>query len=232
MHHLARSLVEAWQTGVPLKSFATPATPTDAEAIQDGFADALGGVGAWKVSPLVAEADMVAAPIPAQWVYQSGDVVPLRPGLSVEVELALVVRRDLAPGEALGTDAVDLALAFELISRRLDTAQTWPPLASRADLLSTGGLVLGPRQAFPAAGDCPITLRLGDGTETSVVTQIDPDSLLGALHWLAGHTARRGAPLKAGAAITTGARIGPVPLTAGLATAEAEGLFPVSVRFA
>lgn len=232
MHHLARSLVEAWQTGVPLTSFATPGTPADAEAIQDGFAGVLGGVGAWKVSPLAADADMVAAPIPAQWVYRSGDVVHLRPGLSVEVELALIVRRDLAPGETLGTDAVDLALAFELISRRLDTAQTWPALASRADLLSTGGLVLGPHQAFPAAGDCPITLRLGDGTETSVVTQVDPARLLGALHWLARHAARRGAPLKAGTAVLTGARIGPVPLTAGPATAEAGGLSPVSARFA
>jgi 2-keto-4-pentenoate hydratase len=224
MHILTQHLLEALRSG-QANAFDTglvPATLADAETVQAELVGALGGHGAWKVSPWSPTAIMGAAPIPQAWMHRSGDRVRVHAGTRLEVEFALVLGAN---------NTWQLAPAFELVDTRLDPASQWPDLAKRGDLLSSAGLVLGAAQALPADGvsERAVSLTLGDGTTQEVRTILDLAALMGAANWLLADAERRNLPLTDGTTIITGARIGPIALPMGETRASIEGLGTVEM---
>ncbi|KRA40253.1 hypothetical protein [Devosia sp. Root635] len=225
MHPFTAQLQQALQHDkpVPRREAAIPSAWADTMAIQGELIDSLGGAGAWKVSPWSEVAAMVAAPIPAAWVYRSGQGISLQPGLRLEVELALV---------SIGTGGFTIAPAFELVRSRLEPGADWPDLAKKADLMSTAGLVLGSTQPLPGGDDpdCSIHLTAGDGATQTVTTPVLLDPLLRAAAWAADYAERLGSPFVAGTVVMTGARIGPVDIAAGTTIARLDGLGAVQFQ--
>ena len=229
------ALMAAHASAAPLPAtpgLALPQSREEANAVQDAVVGALGGAGAWKVSPWVDGEEPAAAPIPARWVHRSGAILPADPRYRLEVEFALVLTRD--PAGAIDPADVEVALAFELLRPRLADPQEWPPLARHADLQSSGGLVLGPSRPLPAqdVADRALTLELSGQSPATVSTRLDPALLLKTLAWLAAHARFRNQALVPGLPILTGARIGPLPLPAGTAAATSDGFEPVRMQLA
>lgn len=208
MHPFTQALGKADAQAKPLSaSDQQPQTIAEAEAIQFEFSDALGGHGGWKMTPWSSPEAMLAAPIPQQWIYQSPITVQPVAGSRLEVEFALLREES----------GWQVCLAFEFLRSRLSTSQTWPALASRADLLSAGGLVYGLPQPLHTlrTGDGQLTLTHSNSPDVTVTTTFDPIALLASAAWLEGHAARLGRPLLPGMIVITSARIGPLPIVTG-----------------
>lgn len=234
----ARRLVQA-RNGTPASSGET--TPPDraaAFAVQDATLAQLGPIGGWKVGAKSADAEPACAPLPAGGLVGGGARLTgaawrMR---GIEVELAVRLGRDLAPGEDIAA-AIDAVLpAIEVVETRLADWRDSSPLAQLADLQTHGALVLGePSSLRPRDAD----LRtLGaylafDGQPVASTRGANPAAdVWRLLQWLALHCAERGLPLKAGQVITTGSCTGMLFAPEGAhILAELSGLGCVELRF-
>jgi 2-keto-4-pentenoate hydratase len=235
-HRASGELIRALPEGV------APQTAEDAYLVQNETVAALGPVGAWKVQPLPETGQPFASPILASRIINNGAAVQTAdfPSLGIEVEIAVVLNRDL-PARSDGYAAADMQsaigsmhLALELLASRFIDRKQVPQLTGIADLQHSGGVVLGAAMAagtMPEFGQQAIRLKI-DGAEVAATQgNATTANVLASLAWLANHAAARGLPLKAGDIVITGARLGPVALTGSKVEAFAEGFESVSVTF-
>lgn len=233
----------AGTTIADLPADLVPQTADEAYTVQSETIAALGAVGAWKVQPLPETGEPFAAPILKSAVFADGAALRRADyaGLGIEVEVAITLGTDL-PGKAGGYAATDIVpaiasvhIALEMLASRYADRRGVPQLAGIADLQSNGAVVLGPPVTLadlPEFGAQQMTLRL-DGKDAGTTSgDATTANMLGALAWLANHTAARGLPLTAGTVVITGARIGPVAFSGQSVLAEAPGLGSVSASFA
>lgn len=199
-----------------------PASEAQAYAVQDAIIRTVGTRGGWKVSPL-REGKARCAPIPARFFVDTPaqfDAAFLDSCLA-EVEIAVRFKADpLGQGWALSpanlADCIaSVHPAIELLSSRFAVPDSAPVLHRLADLQGCAAVILGAATADWSGlefADLPFTLSLA-GQEVSLkLNSPTTEQTLEALCWLADHAAARGAPLKAGDVVITGARLGPVSL--------------------
>ncbi len=193
-----------------------PRSVEDAIAIQRAFLARHASAG-WKVGPHPDGAGWCAAPLRGAGAIDSpADLSAVSAAtMRIEVEVAIVLSRDLPAGSTLVDAKAAIGgvhLAFELFrSSFVDPAQQ--DFASLlADNLSNSGVVLGGGRPS-TDGDLAalsIALRRDDEDLASVATGAALATILEAMAWLADYASSLGAPLRRGAVVITGARIGPV----------------------
>ncbi|MCZ8260734.1 MAG: hypothetical protein O9333_11465 [Beijerinckiaceae bacterium] len=224
-------VLAARQSGTLLEPGPEPASLEEAYAVQklmaEGMRESLAG---WKVAdhPRLGP---IAAPIFAGLSKADGAAWPVEPGLGVEIEIALWLKRDLPPGTYSRTaiaEAVEgYSLGVELVGSRL--AQPDRNLfAFLGDLMANRGYVMGaerkPWQDLAVPGRA-CRFRI-DGQLVHDAPAAPPalDPLGATAAWLSrGNDALGG--LKAGQFVTTGSVCGIVPVPGrGAAIAEIEGI--------
>ncbi|PTR22169.1 2-oxo-3-hexenedioate decarboxylase [Rhodococcus sp. OK519] len=123
-------------------------------------------------------------------------------------------------------DAV--APAMEIIdSRYRDFRFTYTDVV--ADNTSAAAYVIGPWRPVRPVGDLAVRLAAGDASVTGSTAAILDDPV-NALHALLDMSRRRRIPLRAGDVVLAGAATAAIPLTAGLAECEIDGLGRVTVK--
>lgn len=199
-----------------------PVSEAQAYAIQDAVIRAVGVRGGWKVSPL-REGKARCSPIPARFFVDAP--AQFEPGFLsdclAEVEIAVRFGADpLEQGRPLNPASIAACIAgvhpaVELLSSRFSVPESAPDFHRLADLQGCAAVVLGaPTVDWPMLefAELPFTLSLA-GREVSLkLNSPTTEQTLEALCWLVDHAASRGAPLKAGEVVITGARLGPVSL--------------------
>ncbi|MBY6414387.1 4-oxalocrotonate decarboxylase [Rhodococcus sp. BP-252] len=153
----------------------------------------------------------------------------IHPKIEPEVAYRLALDVDLDDPTVDVESCVDaVAPALEIIdSRYRDFRFTYTDVV--ADNTSAAAYVIGPWQPMRAIGDLPVRLEAGahtvDGSTEAIL-----DDPINALHSLLEVSRRRRIPLRPGDVILAGAATAAVPLTAGLARCEIDGLGVVSVE--
>ncbi len=230
------SILEARRTGVAVDPGAEPANHAEAYEAQRLTAERLGArVAGWKAAdhPKIGP---VAAPIFAAVSHGAGAAWAVTPGLGVEIEVALRLKRDLPKGTYDRADiaaAVDgYAVGVELVRTRLKDPQR-NPFALLGDLMINAGYVMGPIQQPLADYAVPgrrCLFSVGGRTLHDAPCQppaLDPFGLIAT--WLTRADDRLGG-LKAGQYVTTGSVCGIIPVTErGRARAEIVGLGAVDL---
>lgn len=229
----------------------TPLTLAEAYAIQDALRDALVKSGervlGWKAGftgagaqQAFGAAEPVGGFLLASGVFPTGDTVPLSrfAQLAVEVEIAFVMKRDLAgPGvsPAAALAAVEGALpALELVDIRF----TGKPTAADAvaDGVFANAIVLG-QPLTPVAGldlsvEGVVYEHNGQVAATNAAAEVLGNPL-NSLAWIANHLSRRGLGLRAGDVVMTGSISALLRPRAGdVVAARFTRLGSVSARFA
>lgn len=157
----------------------------------------------------------------ADMQYASGDVVPFTRVLQprIEAEVAFVLSADLADPAAIDEEAVLAAVgcavaSLEIVGSRI---ANWRISITDtiADNASSGVFVLGDTTAIEGFDVSAVTMEMSrtSGGVTEVVSTGRGSDCLGSpltsTTWLAAELARRGAPLRAGDVVLTGA-LGPM----------------------
>jgi 2-keto-4-pentenoate hydratase len=233
----AQLIVDAHRSGGTIAEIDTPpdieaAMLDQAEVVKALRADVAG----WKVA-VNPEAGPVAAPMMAQLMKQSSTAWPLSPGLIIEIELAVRLRRDLPPRtytRAEIADAIDsMVVGVEMVRFRIATGSKAPFLTLLADAMSNEGYVSGSR-AMPwrdvdlAALRCTATLD-GRALHDGPCTHPLGDPLAPVVAWASAQKDKLGG-LRAGQLVTTGSVCGMVPVTqTGRLVAGIEGLGEVEI---
>lgn len=219
-----------------------PTSPAEAYRIQD-LVIGQSGIAGWKVGATAAPDDRTCAALAAESQLADGAILQRgerRPDL--EVEVAIRIAADLLPRSApYGRDEVLTALggayaAFEIVESRFRDRKRASPLSTLADAQSCRAFIIGSGiedwQRLNLAS-LKVTLFSDDvemvGTRegASVADTID------ALVWLANHAGARGIGLTAGQFVITGARIGPVEVSAtSRIRAQVAGIGEVSLLVA
>jgi 2-keto-4-pentenoate hydratase len=239
---LTKILLAQHAAGTTLDHLPPDLIPPDISAayrIQNEVLDALGPVGAWKVSPFPDEGEPFCSPLPKSFVHQSGVRLPRDTfnDLGIEVEIAFTLGHDLkagaGPNEA--RDAIgSVHIALELISSRYTDRSAVPRTAAFADLQSGGGIVLGEAYAFDGSKDFnqeQLTLTLDSADVATAQNGASTANALRALAWLANHAAARNLMLSKGTVIITGARIGPKSFSGEQAMGTSASFGTVEVGF-
>ncbi|MCZ8187278.1 MAG: hypothetical protein O9308_12915 [Beijerinckiaceae bacterium] len=237
--NFTRRLLDARQTGLLLGPGPEPDSPEEAYAVQRLTCEGLGeSVAGWKVAdhPRLGP---IAAPIFAGMSKVEGGSWPVGPGLGVEIEIALWLKRDLAPGSYTRTmiaEALDgYSLGVEMVGGRLAEPDR-NLFAFLGDLMANRGYVMGAERnvwrdlAVPGR-TCRFRI---DGRILYDAPAAPPalDPLGATAAWLSrGNDALGG--LKAGQFVTTGSVCGIVPVPGpGAALAEIEGIGAVQLTLA
>ena len=181
----------------------------------------------WKSGGASREAVITHAPLPPAGVRASpvhAGPWPFTP-LGIEAEVALRLREPVDAARAAALDLAGaralidaMAVSIEIVASRWEEGPQAPTLAQLADLLSHGGMVLGPWVAFDATRDWAAQVcRVRLGLRRELVLQgshslADPAFVLPA--WLR-HATRDGAVLAAGSVVTTGSWCGLLPAQIG-----------------
>lgn len=149
----------------------------------------------------------------------------------IEPEVAYRLSRDVDLDDATVdiescVDAV--APAMEIIdSRYRDFRFTYTDVV--ADNTSAAAYVIGPWQPVRSVGDLAVRLEAGgqtvDGSTAAIL-----DDPVNALHALLDMSRRRRIPLRAGDVVLAGAATAAIPLTAGVARCDIDGLGSVTVE--
>lgn len=152
----AELFIEARRSGRKLERLppeAMPATADEAFGVQLKVAELLGQkIGGYKVSG--ATGTRLAGIILADSVFQSPASLPRKAGLRVETEIAVVIGSE---GPAETGSSIDgnevrglvsaISAGIEILeSRYIGQGRLLTSMERHADLLSSGGYVLGPRQ--------------------------------------------------------------------------------------
>ncbi|MBJ7578255.1 fumarylacetoacetate hydrolase family protein [Devosia sp. MC532] len=226
--HNAGTLIET------LDENLVPKDRAEAYVVQSEVVASLGPIGAWKVQPYPTDAEPLASPIPASFVFPAGDSIALntKAALLVEAEVAVTLKSDLPAFDGTYGPADVLAaigttqLAIEILAPRFANPAATPSLAGIADLQSNGAVIFGASRSFDDLAELG-TLEMAllvDGASIGKVTEgPTTERTLRSLAWLANHAVSRGTPLKAGDVIITGARIGALPLNGKAITITAPG---------
>ncbi|ESY65874.1 MULTISPECIES: fumarylacetoacetate hydrolase family protein [Mesorhizobium] len=198
-------------------------------------------VVAWKAA-LLADADLVSAPIVAERLFTSPCALPqqLYGRGGVECEIAFRFSRAPTGGYSFTQtdilDALDGACAaIEVVDSRWGGPSPAPRNAMVADLLANGALVCGAFnevwQGVPFSTQ-QVKLRV-NGALVHQSAGGHPDSdLIGLLVKFAGDLRCRGIPIEPGTIVTTGSFTGLFTANPGdVISAEFEGFEPVSVTF-
>ncbi|WP_270933403.1 2-keto-4-pentenoate hydratase [Falsiroseomonas oryzae] len=200
-----------------------PRSVEQAYAIQDLVVSRLGGIGGWKIVHPAAGAAPRCSPIPASEIMESGASIAWDALLwpEVEVELAVVIGRDLPP-RSVPYEPKDLRRAiayvtgaFELLGSRFADRTAVSRTESLADLLSSAGVVKGDGTArFETVefADVAMSLTFDDTVVGAATGGPSTADVLGTLAWLANHACDRTGGLRAGQVVITGARIHPLSL--------------------
>lgn len=239
---LTEILLAQHAAGTTLDHLPPDLVPADISAayrIQNEVIDALGPVGAWKVSPFPEEGEPFCSPLPKSFIHESGVRLPKGAfnDLGIEVEIAFTLGRDLNSGEGPNEarDAISsVHVALELISSRYSDRSAVARTAAFADLQSSGGIVLGKAHAFDGAEDFDkelLTLTLDDAEVATARNGASTANALRALVWLANHAAARNLTLSKGTVIITGARIGPKNFSGAQAMGTSASFGTVTAEF-
>lgn len=216
----ARQLAAAQAAGArPIAALdPAPLTVEEAYRIQAATALRLGPVGGWKHG-LLGGKTLSCAPIFASAIHKSGATLPLIRNLRVEVETAIRLAAPLRAGASLPEIRAAIGsihLAFECLGSRFAEPVKRTPLEVMADRFSNSAVVLGNAipdwQAYDLA-DLPISTAepaLG-ALRTPGLSLPETLEFLG---FLAARAEEQGLTLGAGQVIITGARLGPVPVSA------------------
>jgi 2-keto-4-pentenoate hydratase len=224
----ARAIAEAYNSGTRLRELpesARPRTLDEGLAVQDRVAVDAGKAGGikdtiagWKLGFGSANGKKAAGltrALPGRLftsrLYKAGDNVPVPAGAEVLVEIEIAVRlaRDIAPGDKIARplDVVGEAyIASELVvSRFLDRKTVGLP-SFAADSVGFHALVVGARVATSAMAAIGRSVRVTAGGRHISSPQtggdtIDPMTCLGDL---IAHAAVRGLTLHKGEIVTTG----------------------------
>jgi len=232
----ADRVIDAMRSHVPLDAGPEPRSRAEGFEVQRLLCERLGEkVAGWKVAvhPVLGP---VAAPIFAGTMRGDGGAWPMRPGLGVEIEIALWLSRDLPRGvydrAAIAAAVGGACVGVELVGTRL-REPTRNLEAFLGDLMSNVGYV-APDARWRWA-DQPIAGRrcrlLLDGEALFDAPAAPPalDPLAVTAAWLAAGDDALGG-FKAGQFVTTGSLCGAVPLPGkGRATALLEGFDPIEV---
>ena len=235
---LAGSLILAHRSGRPEAGGATPQTLAEALAAQAQVAEALGAtVAGWKVG-IHPEHGPVAAPLFGTRTLEGPASWPLTSGLHLEVEIAVRLGRDLAPGpqtRASVLDAIEsMSVGVELVRTRLAAGFDAPFLTFLADNLGNAGYVIGRDNHLwhePGLAARTCILRV-DGKVIYAKPALHPlgDPIAPLLAYAASQQGALGG-LRAGQIVTTGSVCGLIPVPApGTLLAEIEGLGAVEIR--
>ncbi|HKX31274.1 MAG TPA: 2-keto-4-pentenoate hydratase [Blastocatellia bacterium] len=242
---LARLLVKAQRTGVPLAELPADLAPADTEsaiAVQlEVLRQRQATVGGWKIGAKSDTAPILGSPLPADGVHRSPATLKRESFtlLGLELEIAFRFGRRFRPGEGPYSDeevlnsVESMMAAIEVVSSRF--AQ-WPnvnQLGQMADLQNHGALVTGEPVAYRGAFPF-LTPDVKFSYETiDIVPDVpanpagDPRRLLG---WVVNHSIGLGLELGPETIITTGSYTGLYfPARQGLAIGEIGGLPPVQV---
>lgn len=239
---IADQLVRAHLTGkrVASSSLPVPHSLASAMQVQASVQERLSRpVGGWKVA-IGPQQLPVAAPLLD--LYPDSSEIPLFRNCTIEVELAVHLRKDLPRRETGAYERSDIldsienaVLGIEVIGGRFDSAANVPFLSFLADNLGNRAYVVGgsvPLSALSGVNglDCHVTL---DGQPLYQAPASHPagDPLLPLLAYANAQSDHLGG-LKAGQVVTTGSLCGVLPVrAAGLLEARVSQVGQVSVRF-
>ncbi|MBV1838330.1 2-keto-4-pentenoate hydratase [Acetobacter estunensis] len=209
-----RKGVSAPLTQVPAD--LVPTTVTEAYAVQNSVAAALGPVHGWKVGASSPEAEPSAAPLHEDTLFPDGVVIPadfLR-HRGVEAEIAWRFAHDV--GDTITRETVLNAIGsvhpvIEIVDTRYERPASQPSLAHMADQQSHGALVIGAAfshwKTFDPTSE-HFVLRIDHRQTAERIGGNAAGDPLRLLVWLARHAAERGLPITAGTIVTTGSLSG------------------------
>lgn len=198
----------------PLPADLAPSSIEQAYAIQDSSMRLLGPVGGWKTT---ISGDLRCSPIPAGTILSTPATMPASRPYKIEVEIGVMIGRDLDTQQSAGTIRSAIASvhpAIEIVLSRF--SEGVPMEMGLADCQSCEAVIAGPAiehwEQFDFA-NVALTLSI-DGEAVATTNQgASLDAMLPALAWLANHALARGLPLRRGHLIITGARPkAPAPL--------------------
>lgn len=236
---VSQLLIDARQSQTHIRRLPDNLVPINVEeayAVQDAIVDREGSYG-WKVGFPKDGQERRCAPLAGSSLYSAPcQISSAKLGAdSLEVEIALVLSLGLPPRTERYTasdvkSAIGAAhLAFEFVASRFEDRKAISPLTAIADCQSNGATVLA--EAIPdwkSIDYSNLGIRLlADSQQIAACPGgASLADMLEQVAWLANHAIDRKRPLKRGAVIITGARIGPLPLPReGILEARADG-FP------
>jgi 2-keto-4-pentenoate hydratase len=226
----AAGLADAWRSGEQheaLRRLVRPRDLGEAYETQDRLIDLLGHpVVGWKIGLAGRNAYLGAGlqrPIFGRLLRPrcngNGDVVavPRDTAVTVELELALVLSRDVEPGAAIGRDLIGSAhLGFEIVSSRLPDRQTIGVAATVADNAVSHAVVMGDAIEFGPIGSIAAqALITVDGkVSTSPLAGDDLPDPLAVLGHLIDHLGERSQRVRRGDIVFTGTLTKPFAVAA------------------
>jgi 2-keto-4-pentenoate hydratase len=240
---IAAQLVRARLSGQDVSNTVVPVPPNLASAMQVQAlvqVQVAQPVVGWKVAT---GPDNVPIAAPLLDVYRAASDISLFQKCTIEVELAVVLGKELPKREAGSynrSDIIDaiesLVLGIEVIGGRFDSATPVPFLSFLADNLGNRAYVVGDKLPLSILDQvdgltCHVTL---DELLLHQAPAAHPagDPLLPLLAYANGQSDFLGG-LRAGQVVTTGSLCGVLPVhTAGLLKAHLDNVGHVSVRFA
>jgi 2-keto-4-pentenoate hydratase len=239
---IADELVRAHLTGraVVSSSLPAPLSPASAMHVQALVQERLARpVGGWKVA-IGPQQLPVAAPLLD--LYPDSSEISLSRNCTIEVELAVHLRKDLPRRETGSYERSDIldsienvVLGIEVIGGRFDSAANVPFLSFLADNLGNRAYIVGDSVPLSALNevnglDCHVTLA-GQPLHQAAASHPAGDPLLPLLAYANAQSDHLGG-LKAGQVVTTGSLCGVLPVrAAGLLEARVSQVGQVSVRF-
>lgn len=240
---MATRLVRARLSGEDVSNSGLPVPDNMASAMQVQAlvqAQLARPVAGWKVA---IAADNVPVAAPLLEVYPAASEIRLFQKCTIEVELAVVLGKEL-PRRGAGSynrsdiiDAIEsLVVGIEVIGGRFDSGASVPFLSFLADNLGNRAYVIGDRLPLSILDQvgglaCHVTL---DESSIYQAPAAHPagDPLLPLLAYANRQSDCLGG-LKAGQVVTTGSLCGVIPVhTAGLLNARLDKVGEVSIRFA
>lgn len=235
----AAALAHAWSTDSLTEPPFGARVPdrVEAYAIQDRMvellSDRLGPRVGWKLgmtAPGLAD-DPIVGPIHREMLVSPGSRVTVRPGLLIEVEIALHIRPDADP-ERLAVSDLEVGAAFEILGFRTSSREVCDGIA---DLATMHHVVLGsprPLREVAELGRLEGTLGVDGDQVASGVSHQAVAPPLESLDWLRGHLSARRRRLAPGDAVITGSLTGQSAVRPGERyTGSISGLAPISIEF-
>ncbi|HSJ34724.1 MAG TPA: hypothetical protein VLB85_06675 [Acidimicrobiia bacterium] len=235
----AAALAHAWSTDSLTESPFSARVPdrVEAYAIQDRLVELLsprlGPRVGWKLgmtAPGLAD-DPIVGPIHREMLVAPGSRVKIRPGMLIEVEIALHIRPDADP-ERLALSDLEVGAAFEILGFRTSSREVCDGIA---DLATMHHVVLGSTRPLGEVADLGrLEGTLGvDGDQVAMgVSHQTVAPPLESLDWLQGHLFARRRRLAPGDAVITGSLTGQFPVRPGKRhTGSISGLATISIEF-
>jgi 2-keto-4-pentenoate hydratase len=215
---LIDALVDAQRAGSNAVDSA-PYAALDREAayrVQVGVMNALGETAGMLKTAVHADGVGVVAPIYADKVGRAPCRLSLPTGIGLEVEVGVVLGRDLPASATVGEDDVAAAvdhyfLGVEICGTRYPDRKAAGPMGGLADNMSGLGYVIGPRRAVGAdIAGCEVVLEFAGKVIHAAAVRHAFGTVLASLVAYA-RAQRPEFPLRSRTIVTTGSMCGLVP---------------------